>query len=179
MTNAELAVLSLIAEEDRHGYEIEQVIEARGMREWTDIGFSSIYYILKRLQQYGWIESKKRTVVGQGGPRKVYSVTTEGKRTFQQQVLKALSTPARDLDNFQLGLASITNVPKPRATDALKTHIRTLESRAAHVRGRREGQAPLPLHVDGMLDLSLAMIETQLEWIERFIQRWEQQNGES
>ena len=35
MTNAELAVLSLVAEKPRHGYEIEQVIEERGMRDWT------------------------------------------------------------------------------------------------------------------------------------------------
>jgi DNA-binding PadR family transcriptional regulator len=31
MTNAELAILSLIAEKPHHGYEIEQVIDARGM----------------------------------------------------------------------------------------------------------------------------------------------------
>jgi len=31
MTNAELAVLSLIAEQPRHGYEIEQVIEERAL----------------------------------------------------------------------------------------------------------------------------------------------------
>ena len=51
MTNAELAILSLIGESPRHGYEIEQVIEARGMREWTEIGFSSIYYLLKKLEK--------------------------------------------------------------------------------------------------------------------------------
>ena len=28
MTNAELAILSLIAEKPRHGYDIEQIIEA-------------------------------------------------------------------------------------------------------------------------------------------------------
>ena len=53
MTNAELAILSLVAEEPRHGYDIEQVIEARGMRDWTEIGFSSIYYLLKKLEKSG------------------------------------------------------------------------------------------------------------------------------
>ncbi|HUV26505.1 MAG TPA: PadR family transcriptional regulator, partial [Anaerolineales bacterium] len=57
MTNAELAILSLIAEQPRHGYDIEQVIEARGMREWTEIGFSSIYYLLNKLEKDGMIES--------------------------------------------------------------------------------------------------------------------------
>ena len=49
MTNAELAILSLIAQQPCHGYEIEQIIEERGMREWTEVGFSSIYYLLKKM----------------------------------------------------------------------------------------------------------------------------------
>jgi DNA-binding PadR family transcriptional regulator len=178
MTNAELAVLSLIAEADRHGYEIEKVIEVRGMRDWTDIGFSSIYYILKRLEHHGWIKGVKRSVVGQGAPRKVYSITAEGKLIFEQAIIEALSTPQRDLDNFQLGLANINRIPKPKTVEALKAQLRELEKRAEQVRRRREDHAPLPLHVDGMFDLSLNMIATQLEWIRTFIRRWEQNNGQ-
>ncbi|MGD8625667.1 MAG: helix-turn-helix transcriptional regulator, partial [Anaerolineae bacterium] len=48
MTNAELAILTLVAEAPHHGYEIEQIIQERGMREWTEVGFSSIYYLLKK-----------------------------------------------------------------------------------------------------------------------------------
>ena len=58
MTNAELVILSLIAERPRHGYQIEQVIEEREMREWTELGFSSIYYILNKLEGQGHIDSK-------------------------------------------------------------------------------------------------------------------------
>ena len=50
MSSAELAILSLIAEKPRHGYEIDEVIEERGMRDWTEIGFSSIYYLLNKLE---------------------------------------------------------------------------------------------------------------------------------
>ena len=71
MTNAELAILSLIAEQPRHGYDIEQVIEARGMREWTEIGFSSIYYLLKKLEKDGLIESQLEQQEGKGPARKV------------------------------------------------------------------------------------------------------------
>jgi DNA-binding PadR family transcriptional regulator len=55
MTKAELAILGLVAEKPRHGYEIEGVIEARGMRDWTEIGFSSIYYLLKKLEDKGLV----------------------------------------------------------------------------------------------------------------------------
>ena len=46
LTPAELTLLGLLAEKPRHGYELEEVIIARGMRDWTEIGFSSIYYLL-------------------------------------------------------------------------------------------------------------------------------------
>ena len=67
MTNAELAVLSLLVEQPRHGYEIERVIEERGMRDWTEIGFSSIYYVLGKLEKRGSCALER----GPRGPRSV------------------------------------------------------------------------------------------------------------
>ncbi|MDZ4159188.1 MAG: helix-turn-helix transcriptional regulator, partial [Anaerolineaceae bacterium] len=57
MTNAELAILSLLVERALHGYEIERIIQERGIRDWTEIGFSSIYYLLKKLKNKGLIEA--------------------------------------------------------------------------------------------------------------------------
>lgn len=42
LTDGELTVLGLLAEAPRHGYELDRVIEQRGIREWTTLGFSSI-----------------------------------------------------------------------------------------------------------------------------------------
>ena len=61
MTNKELAILGLVAEGPGYGYQIEQVIEERGMRNWTEIGFSSIYYILNKLEKEGWLTSELRS----------------------------------------------------------------------------------------------------------------------
>jgi len=79
MTNAELAILSLIAEQPRHGYEIEQVIEERRMREWTEIGFTSIYYLLPAQEAgtggliEGQLEEAER-----GPAREAYHLTPAG-----------------------------------------------------------------------------------------------------
>lgn len=61
MTNAEFALISLLAEAPLHGYGVEQVIEQRGMRQWTEIGFSSIYFLLKKLESRGLIEPLEKT----------------------------------------------------------------------------------------------------------------------
>ena len=74
LTHAEQAILSLVAEAPRHGYEIEQVIEERGMREWTEIGFSSIYYLLRKLEGKGLICATVDDS-GAGPTRKVYRLT--------------------------------------------------------------------------------------------------------
>ncbi|SBT43540.1 hypothetical protein [Micromonospora auratinigra] len=53
LTPAELTLLGLVIERPRHGYDPERVVAQRGVREWTDIGFSSIYYLLAELERRG------------------------------------------------------------------------------------------------------------------------------
>ncbi len=168
MTNAELAVLSLVAEQPRHGYEIEQVIEARGMREWTEVGFSSIYYLLKKLERRGWVEG--RLEEGEGGPaRKVYHVTPAGGESLRAAVVEALSTPDRCYPSLQLGLAHLPGLPSAQVREALRQYRGGVMERLAHVEGRRDAQRPLPHHVEKMFDYSVTMIQAELAWIEGLI----------
>lgn len=176
MTNAEMAILALIAEAPRHGYEVEQVIDARGMREWTNVGFSSIYYLLTKLEQRDWVQSHKGEAIGQGPPRKVYSMTGKGEQALKSAVVEALSKPERDPAHFQLGLANISLLPHEEAIEALQTHAEALQSRAGELRNRQKVRESLPVNVVGMFELSLQMINTQQKWIQTFIRTWEQHN---
>jgi DNA-binding PadR family transcriptional regulator len=106
MTNAELAILSLIAERPRYGYEIDETIEARGMRGWTDIGFSSIYYLLKKLTGDGLLVQETRE--SEHGPaRKVYSVTQAGITALRTGTTDALTNLDGGERDFLLGLANL------------------------------------------------------------------------
>ncbi|MEQ9246341.1 MAG: PadR family transcriptional regulator, partial [Nitratireductor sp.] len=58
LTDAELLLLGLVAEMPRHGYELEQIIDTRGMREWTQVGFSSIYFVLGKLEKSGLVAAE-------------------------------------------------------------------------------------------------------------------------
>lgn len=71
MTGAKLVFLNLLAESPRHGYQIEQLIAERDMRDWTILGFSSIYYVLNKLEEGSLIESRIEDTPGQGPARKV------------------------------------------------------------------------------------------------------------
>ncbi len=179
MTNAELAILSLIAEQPRHGYQIETVIEQRGMREWTEIGFSSIYYLLKKLEREGLVEGQPGGQSGKGPARVVYSITQKGEVTLNASLLEALSIPHPCYSPFQLGLSGLPVIRPDKAMDALRQHQTSLAERRQHILRRWEAQKPLPYYVEAMFDQSLTVINAQLEWLDKFIHQMEANNDKS
>lgn len=173
MTNAELAVLSLIAEKPCHGYDIETQIETRGMREWTEIGFSSIYAILKKLASKGWIEAEEERSVGQGAPRKVYRITAVGLQAQRNAVLEALSVPDHPNASLLLGLANLPVLSEDQALGALVRYREALEARLGQLLTRQEEQQPLPDFVEAMFDYSTVMIATEIAWLNQYMQTLE------
>jgi DNA-binding PadR family transcriptional regulator len=168
VTNAELAVLGLVAEQPRHGYEIEQVIAERGMRDWTEVGFSSIYYLLNKLEEDGLVESELEKAEGRGPARKVYHLTQKGWQAQIEATLEALSTPQRGPVPFLLGLSNLPIVPREGALEALDAHMGQLEERWQHLVKRVEEQRPLPPFVEAMFDYSLTLVEAELNWMRKF-----------
>jgi len=176
LTNAELAILSLTSEQPRHGYEIEQVIEARGMREWTEIGFSSIYYLLKKLEGAGLVVGRSAPAA-RGPSRRVYRATPAGRTELRAEALKALAAPGRRASELQLGLACFPLLTADDALEALRQHRRELRQRLEHVRQSREAQQPLPYHVEAMFEHALTMGGAELEWLDRFIRKVRSRTG--
>jgi DNA-binding PadR family transcriptional regulator len=176
MTNAELAILSLVAEKPRHGYEIEQVIEERGMRDWTEVGFSSIYYVLNKLEKAGLIESQLEQPGGRGPARKVYRITPKGWHAQIEGTLDALTNPQRGSVPFLLGLSNLPIIPRDQAVEALKSYTQQLEDRLAHMLIRAEEQQPLPPFVDAMFGYSRVLAEAEISWMQNFIQEMEAGN---
>ncbi len=168
-TNAELAILSLIIEQPRHGYQIEQVIEERGMRDWTEIGFSSIYYLLKKLEKGGLVEGQTGQKSGRGPARKVYHITAKGEAAWHMASLEALSIPRRVYPPFQLGLANLPALPPDEVLAALRSYQASLEERLAQIQATAEAQRPLPDYIEAMFSHSLTLIEAEWQWIKDFI----------
>jgi len=169
MTDAELAILSLIIETPRHGYEIEQIIEERGMREWTEIGFSSIYYLLKKLEKHGWIEGQVQHEPGPGPARRVYRVTPAGLLAWHDATLELLSEPGTSYRSFLLGLANLPGIPRDEALSALRQYAARLDERRQRIEQRMQEQAPLPRHIEILFEFSLMQIAAQLEWLHDLI----------
>ncbi len=174
MTNAELAILGLVAEAPRHGYEIEQLIETRGMRNWTEVGFSSIYYILSKLEARGWIRSQRQPAAGRGPSRKVYSIEPEGQAAWRQATLAAISTP-EPRSSFLLGLAGLPGIQPEEAAKALRLYRRAVIQRREEVEQAWQQDQQLPIFLEGMFEYSSILLQAEIEWLDRYIPRLESQ----
>jgi len=81
--SAELIILSIIEGRARHGYEISKLIESRSAGELT-FHVASLYPLLYRLEERGWIRGKWVEKAGERR-RRFYSLTTEGQRVLKHQ----------------------------------------------------------------------------------------------
>ena len=170
ITNAELAILSLVAEQPVHGYQIEQIINERGMREWTEIGFSSIYYLLNKLEKKGWIVSQMQNAIHQGPSRRVFAITLIGLQICKQETLAALSEPRASPSHFQMGLANLPLLDKSEIINALKHYedILIIKKRGLVIKKKSYGKS-IPMHVKALFDHSLKSIDSELGWIQDFM----------
>lgn len=170
LSNAELAILSLIAEQPRHGYELEQIIEERGMREWTEVAFSSIYFILNGLVKKGLADSLLQPAAGRGPAKKVFSATPQGYIALHDGIFLAISIAAHDNQRFLLGLSCLPLLSNAEVEKAFQERMSTLAAKIKEFSKHPAFTAPgFPPHVRAMFEYTIAIIQTELEWSERFL----------
>jgi transcriptional regulator len=81
--SAELLILSLLAREARHGYELCKLIEARSQNA-VRFKVASLYPLLYRLERRGWIAGRWVEKAGQRR-RRHYRLTSEGRKVLESQ----------------------------------------------------------------------------------------------
>jgi DNA-binding PadR family transcriptional regulator len=174
MTNAELVLLSLIAETPRHGYELEKVIDERGMRNWTDIAFSSIYFLLNKLVKEGLISATIQPAAGRGPAKKVYSVMPRGVYALREGVRSSLANPFPGDRAFLLGLSCLPLLSQKDALSALRERQNILQARREELAQHPAlSQPDFPDHVKAMFTYSLVGLDAELDWLGSFIEHFE------
>jgi transcriptional regulator len=81
--SAELLILSLVEARPRHGYEISRLIEERSEGALR-FKVASLYPLLYRLEERGWISGKWLEKAGERR-RRVYRLSPEGRKVLAAQ----------------------------------------------------------------------------------------------
>ena len=168
ISDLEASILGLICEGHSYGYELEKVIDERNMRNWTEVAFSSIYYVLKRLEKQGLITSTSKNVNGRS--RQVYSVTPEGTQAMKDKVNNLLSEYHSLTDPFDLGLSNLNKITPKEALAALQSYGESLEVHDEYLKQRlaKVEEMGWPFYINGQITRSMKKLAAEKEWVEEF-----------
>lgn len=131
----ECALLGLLAQKPRYGYELDKIIAERLFREWTDIAFSSIYAILRAMEAKGLVESKSE--IAGNRVRRQYALTRAGRKALRNTVESMISEPAKANDDCMTAIANIGLLEDAEAREALETRRSRLEVQLTNIKKTR------------------------------------------
>ena len=176
MTDAELTILSLVAEGARYGHEIQQIIDERGLREWITIGFSSVYYILNKLEQQNMVTGALKMEGGRGA-HKAYTITDAGRGVLQTAIADLLRQPRSLGTGFELGLVNMGALKPRQVYDVLSHHRQDLAQRlqaveTAWTEHRANDPDPVNDHIRALFTHSIAIMTAELQWLTEFLEDW-------
>lgn len=168
ITLNELVLLGLLAEKPSHGYDLEQLIRERGIRDWTNLGFSSLYYLLDKLHSEGYLRTVEgKPTLPQG--RKVFAVTSQGLEACRRAADNELIRLEPYGSSFLAGLANSTFLSDERLEERMVDRLQAVEMRLQDVVNKRDSQHPVPDFVEMMFDYSISMLEAERKWLKKSV----------
>jgi DNA-binding PadR family transcriptional regulator len=108
------------------GKEIDGILNLQGTRNWADIGSSSVYNCLNRLEQYGYLRGEQTTKEGHG--MKIYSATQEGLTVLEKELVHRLSTHKKTINELDIGVANLPLLKKEEVLKSLKAYMQTMDN---------------------------------------------------
>jgi len=164
-----LGLLSCIPE-GCYGYEIEKMLSGSRVHVCKNIAFSSIYHVLKRLEQKQMIACEIEYVEGKP-PRKRYTISEPGEDALRDKVKDSLSDLHRICNPIDLALFFLPFLKKEQMQDALTAHLHMLqeiyaESSAAFTELSRYPNLDLAImHVK----LQQSLLSVRIEWVQSLL----------
>lgn len=179
ISNIEAAILGLLYENSYYGYQLDKIIKERGMRNWTEIGFSSIYYVLNRLEKKDLIESRVEKVKGKPS-RKIYTITENGKSSIQKKVKELLSENTKLISPFDIGIAYIDILNSEEAIKSIKLYLKSTNERMEFLENSIKMHESLnsPYNVIALFSRPLVLLKAEKKWLIEFIEKIKVENGE-
>ena len=164
-SDADIVLLSLLAEQPRHGYDLDRVIEQRGYRQWTSLAFSSVYYLLKRLSERGLLEPDE----GTQGRRTVFRVTEAGHRELSKAAGERVLTPAPPSAGVLPALNAYSRLDDPALAALLARRAEALLGRLDELRALR-AQVDEE-HALAIFDYEILRQEADLAWTRSLLKK--------
>ncbi len=168
----ELHLLGLLAAGPRTGYQLHHIVRAHGDL-YTDLKKGNIYYLLDRLAQRG--DLVVATEAGAPGPRRerlVYTLTEQGRSRFHHLLREVLRTFELAHTGVEVGMMFLARLAPEEAAQLLEERRAMALAQRALLAG--ELASGDPGHAPPGQDYLLTLVDAELGWIARTIERLRQ-----
>jgi DNA-binding PadR family transcriptional regulator len=160
----DLAILGLLRDVPRHGYELKQQLAELGF--WK-VSFGSLYPALRRLEKRELIEAVRAT-----GRRKAYRLTSAGHNAFQA-MLREESEEAEADRRFSLRLAFFRYLEPALRITTLERRRRQLVDQSVDARRTlREAKArrtTIDRYTLALMERTVRSTESDIAWLDELI----------
>ncbi len=126
MDERSLFLLGILMAQSAHGYQINDFIE-KTLIQVTDMKKSTAYALLDRMSRAGLVTVHSEQE-GNRPPRKVYSITDEGRRAFYDLLRNNLTALDAPVYKGDMGLLFLDYLPSNEAADHLRMRLAHLQS---------------------------------------------------
>ena len=181
LTAADLVVLGLLLERPMHGYEVNQELERREVRDWAGVSRPQVYYSLRKLADAGHIGPAPGRAAGaergsaergsaEGGPeRRVYRVTAAGRRAYAAALARPEWATQRPPPPFVTWLVLATHADPAVRARQLARRRAFLEAEAMRERATLAailaGTGPTVVVAALVVSLTIRQFEAELAWL--------------
>ena len=174
ISDIEAVILGLISSGSTYGYAIEKAIEVGNMREWTEIAFSSIYTILRRMKKGNIITSVRETVNGRS--RNTYNLTDKGREELIKKLQFNLSNKEKVISSFDVSISCLIMLSKDDVIKALNEYTNSINDRIERYIVRRDqinarlvDKDPQQFFLTALGDRHITMLEAEKEWLDEYL----------
>jgi DNA-binding PadR family transcriptional regulator len=169
LTTPDLVLLSLLAERPMHGYQANNVLEFRKIRDWASVSRPQIYYSLDKLERLGLIRPAEDSGDVVGPERRAFETTPQGRAALSDALERDDWTDQQDRPAFLTWLALSWQCRPGVFLKQIRQRRKFLELELTRKQGilrdvRKEVGHPFHEAV-WMLRLNIDQLQTELRWL--------------
>lgn len=159
------ALLGLLAESPKYGYEIKRRFEGALGNVWS-VSYGQLYPTLRRLSEQGWV-TKKTEPGKKAAEKNIYSITEKGRKKLDEWLLKPLRSTYRVKDEFTLRFLFFNKLSPDNVLDYLKgQQKKTVLQKESFQRTLVSLRDEIDFFMQAIIRKGIIHLEAENQWLE-------------
>jgi DNA-binding PadR family transcriptional regulator len=162
------ALLGLLAESPKYGYEIKRRFEGALGNVWS-VSYGQLYPTLRRLSEQGWV-TKKTEPGKKAAEKNIYSITEKGISKLNEWLLKPLRNTYKVKDEFTLRFLFFSKLPRETVLEYLKNQKKkSVLQKDSFQRTLVSLREEIDYYLQAIIRKGIIHLEAENQWLEEVI----------